>query len=449
MENEQKPTPEQPIPSPGLEKFADQESVGRSRAMAKIKEIEGKRSSTPLEKQTYDFDDALLRNLYELFVEEKSIAGKELYKEALRNSEKEMRTRWSNAMPGILKKRSELIRDSMRERITGNGERGLGLLTKMGVDVSSFSKKDGKLVYVSKGEREHPEWTISFTDTETVIFRNNTLARGLCAMDLRDFMSIMEKKGLDAQLRQSLQEAKQEESGKGSMEKYDLPATGKMAHIRLFPGRSRDLIAPANLSSAAFLSSALQQRYGDRMMITPLQFTDTPLAHLRELVADGHQNGKGISTFVVDIFEHGTREHIDFVKPLTASDLAALAREFPGCTFQINTIACFGGGLRAGFQKEFANDPDLAKRMHVFLQTKPNLSNYIGHLENQGGENQWSTLYNVFLALGLSEGKTYGEAAMFADKAVKECSPQDAEALINGKLISALEDPGSESSRNA
>lgn len=428
----------QEIPDTESEEHAPSDE-GCEVATKEIQKVEQTWNELSEEDRTYDAYDAMIRKLYQRCAQAEDRDAEE-YTNAVRKHEKVLREKWGSTMPQMLEERVASMKMLVTKETASSAQKILPALQRFGVDVSNFSIENDGLLYKKTSGQGEEKWKISINESGMTVLRNENNPGAMLSMEFQNFLKAIENSEVEKLLDTANNNAKNEQEGQEILRAFDIPPNENVTHLRVLPKRSGDDLAPANLSTAAFISSALQKRYGNRMKIAPLVISDNPMKEIRENIRREFANGNGSKIFVIDIFEHGTEDQIDFVSPIKASDLAALGKEFTECQFQINTLACHGGGLRNGFQEEFAKDPALAKRMNIFLQTKPSLVNYGGRIENNGKKMQWSSPYYAHLAAGLYAGKTYGEAAADADQAVKEFSPQDAEAIINGKLIAKAEE---------
>lgn len=231
---------------------------------------------------------------------------------------------------------------------------------------------------------------------------------------------------------------KNENENKHELEKFDLPKEGKIRLISVFP-RSYDSVIAANLSGAIRLGETLKQRYSN-LEVAPLIYTDSPLDALDRTIADSYK--QGVRTFYLDINNHGLENEVSFKDPLSADDLVSLAEKYEDADFVIGSISCFGGGLAKGFLSVFEKHPEFKKRFAIFLQTKPDVPNYAGIIRTPAGtetaetETFFSTYYQTYFLQAIQNGLTFGQAAAYADQMVKEKSINDAEEIIDGKLIS-------------
>ncbi len=86
--------------------------------------------------------------------------------------------------------------------------------------------------------------------------------------------------------------------------------------------------------------------------------------------------------------------------------------------------------------EEFKKKPELAERISIFLATKPDTPSSNMKLKfNSSIMNSTTGRYYLLLIKHLYKGKHFGEAARQADIEAKKIDEWDAEAVINGNLI--------------
>ena len=124
----------------------------------------------------------------------------------------------------------------------------------------------------------------------------------------------------------------------------------------------------------------------------------------------------------------------------------------------VNTLACHGGGLREGMLAEMKNNPELAGRITVLTQSKPDALNYLALTERGGGSVKIddlrlaSSLFMQRLILNLLDREkfpTFGAAQRDADLYAKKHGWTDAEVVYQGKVIAEQLPTPSESSHFA
>jgi hypothetical protein len=231
-----------------------------------------------------------------------------------------------------------------------------------------------------------------------------------------------------------------EQKNTEQLKTYNLPTKEQSVYLRVFP-RKLDPVVRANLQPSVILCSVLRSRY-PKMETPPILFTDRPAVELESRIGESYR--AGCRFFCLDFYSHGTPDSLTYKDTLAADQITVLLKQFPQARFQISTIGCYGGGLRDGFMREFAKHPDLEKRVSVFLQSKPDTPNKGGFLRKERDNadypdaRSYSTYYYLFLTQALLAGKSYGEAAHFADVNSKRYIYTDPEAIIDGRLYSRV-----------
>lgn len=264
---------------------------------------------------------------------------------------------------------------------------------------------------------------------DIVVFRNTNNRSMMVALTKRELLEALEQSRLPdlvERARKNYREENDEENVK-VIESFDLPRNEPVAYVRLFPRTFDNQTIDKGLLTANLMSIAMQRQYPNLRSL-PILFSDTPKKDLIETIRNQRQQASPPRHFFIDVYSHGSRESLDFEQQLTAADIADIVRQFPECHFTMNTVACFGGGLNEGIQKEIKTDPALRRRLTVFLQTRGNVVN----LASFRGE--MASDYNVYLIQALLDPnvRTYGMAARRADVEVKRYMPTDAEAIIQG-----------------
>jgi hypothetical protein len=227
------------------------------------------------------------------------------------------------------------------------------------------------------------------------------------------------------------------------LQRFDIPHDVPTVRIDLIARAEFDPVAPSQLFSTMLERDILEQRYhaprGEpprTFECRPILFTDNPVESIRaELQRASKQYPRGFCV-QCNLIAHGTPDRVAFEHAIGAADIAGLLRECGACRHLIvSGVPCFGGGLRQQMQKLFQTKEgrELATRLSLFLQTKPDTVNLA---TRRGRESPGATLYTYFFILGISQGRTFGEAARMADLETKRIAPIDAEALIDGELFS-------------
>lgn len=301
---------------------------------------------------------------------------------------------------------------------------------------------NGEYLYKYENGKHSSLWKFGMSSEALMLVntQNNSMVVGV---DFRTFANAAEKNEEGRFFEEAIKNYESEERGKTTLESFDLPANGEIAHIRLFP-RSFDPVIAGNLGGAMVLSRTLSQHYGERLKVRPVLFSDDPVDALTKEIEAVRSGGKGPKHFVIDIFSHGGTNNFRFDTKFTAHELVSVLERFPDCTFTIGTIACFGAGMRKGMEKEFDRNSSLQKRVDIFLQTKPNVRNTGPPARNRAEpeESFLGNFYQLHFMRALLEGKTYGQAVREADIETKKKSGLDAEAFINGQFIATGKSSG-------
>ena len=215
------------------------------------------------------------------------------------------------------------------------------------------------------------------------------------------------------------------------LESYDIPDT-RMIYYRVFP-RTHNRTIASYLLQSSLLAATLRSRYPN-IDICPITFSDNPM--FREIALQvTTEYDKGIRHFFFELYAHGSPDSIAYDQPFTASELIWLLREFcPDAHFVVSTPACYGAGMRNQLTTGTEPGSDkLIRQLDVFLQTKPDASNFVGPYKRAVG--LFGNRYYLYLMQSLQQGKSYGRAVIDAGERTKKREYTDSEALIQGRLI--------------
>jgi len=237
-------------------------------------------------------------------------------------------------------------------------------------------------------------------------------------------------------------------------ERFDLPKDQKITYIKIFPQQkkargSKDILE-SSYHAAVSNEHTLARAY-PRMKSLPTIISDTPKQQLINYIQESYIAGGRY--FYLDIYNHGTPAGISFEEKLTAQDFMEITNLFPGAKFTINTMACYGGGLKDGFKRGFKAD-ELARkilslspldmdqfertedRVSVFLQTRHDTKSLLSFTQKGDAEFIiYQSYFNVFFMQAIRDGKNYGQAFLFADKKMEALLYINAEALIKGEVL--------------
>jgi len=298
------------------------------------------------------------------------------------------------------------------------------------------------------------KWTISI-----YYMRNEKCFLTVSSLDNPDILIVLNKEELTDKIsRGKFQEVADEatfnyENEKGKrdiVEKFDLPKDQPISYFSVLPATYDPIVASTMQGSRVFAHS-LERKYSN-LKTYPTIFSDDPKKDLAERIQDSY--AQGCRYFYLDFYQHGSESEIKYKTGLKASDVTEIVQKFPDAKFVINTVACYGGGFRDGFSEQFAKDPDLKDRVTLFLQTKPDVPNPVGttmvSVEGDSGNEEMQvrgSYYHAFLTLALLSGKTYGQAVAIVDRMAKKYTEVDAEEIINGELISKVDQSPSDEAK--
>ncbi len=382
--------------------------------------------------------------LYELLTMQPTPEGQRLCEKAFAEWEHQLLKEHTDDMPRFLseqiayaqKYEENFLRPFMRTAISGTMDQ-FAEQEKFPNLRSKLERKGEEFFYTSKhADGKQRRWQVEVYSEGAPILCFRALGDAepdlVFAVDFVEGLNALEAdtaridRAADKAVRHFAQEGQAEEQK--TLRSYDMPRDRTVAHVRLFPHVYDPLVA-SSLTTSTLLSCALGKRYKGRFVPGPMVFSDDPENALRSEIQRTLEQNHGVKLhFCVDVFSHGSKEDLIFSKPLTAAHLVSIAQEYPQCTFTYNTIACYGGGLMQGIEASatFASDPELRSRIAVFTQSK-------GDVPNLPAKAAVATMYYAYFLQALNEGKTYGEAHLHADRAVKKFLPVDAEAVIGGR----------------
>lgn len=298
---------------------------------------------------------------------------------------------------------------------------------------------DGYRFTTEKGEA----WSVGFLnvgDDFLVVFHHQGVSQLPHILERDEFTRLSEDGALSSRLDEALTLHALERENEAALRSYDLPRDRTTTHIRLFDAEY-DRVVSYWLQSSALLCRTLEGQYGERYQSLPASFSQNVKETLRTEIRETLAEDPSASHFLLDLYDHGARGRIAFPGGLDAQDLADLAEEFPQCTFDVMTVACYGGGLRPEFQRLCEEKPELAARINLFIHTRPTEVNLVpaGKFEPELNSSFRGSPYHYFFMEALLQGKakSFGAAAEYADEKSKGAVPVDAESLINGTLITA------------
>lgn len=221
---------------------------------------------------------------------------------------------------------------------------------------------------------------------------------------------------------------------------YEMPRDKAIQYLRLIPSQYDETISNTIFGSSLF-AYILKNRYPN-MRIDSIDFAHYAKKNIRERIKKSYQSG--VRLFVLDIYSHGDKENFTFfdAQPtldsadyFNADDIMEIAKQFPDAKFQINTIACYGAGIRDKFLYAFKRSKAKKEQFSIFLQSRANTINLVATQNNPNMQKYFSSYYYLFLMQALLDGKKYGEAVIIADEKAKKIIYVNAESIIDGTLI--------------
>lgn len=375
--------------------------------------------------------------LYELLGYQTAVPeAAQVVEERIAETEREMAVHKNKFAPFV----KELIEDTEDLRRFARTAEETRVLDSLVVASGTVQKKSDKYVVKSRGKRWQVEFFAEISEGPLLAVVSEKEPRKFGIVPYGELTEKLESDGFGEITAEIEKNFKEEAAGREELSQYDLSRDEPIAYLRLFP-KTYDSVVGVNLQMANILISVLEEKY-PKMHSMPILFADAPKRELEQAI--GAEYAKGVRYFCLEIYSHGSKEKLKFGKGLTARDLASLVRKFPKGRFHVSSAACYGGGLRKGLLVEMEKDTSLKSRLNVFLQTKPNGPNMLGKLKSglrfspfEVNDN-FSTYYYLFLIDALQKGKSYGEAAVEADRKAKQRTYIDAEAIVNGLLITEL-----------
>jgi len=213
--------------------------------------------------------------------------------------------------------------------------------------------------------------------------------------------------------------------------KFDLPRDNSISYIALTPEKY-DVITsnteeslrtlPVVLSNAGYLIK-------DPLIIKPRSQNEI-------LAKIDLEYSTGVRNFFIKINAHGDEYRIDLGYSFGWNDMKNYLELYPDANFTYYINSCFGGGIRNGALYSLKENPELSKRVNIFLETKPYTYSYEGRLNDSSVV---TSIHQVLLEYYLGKGLSFGEAFLKADRKSQEYIPSNPEAIIDGKLFSQLE----------
>ncbi len=300
-----------------------------------------------------------------------------------------------------------------------------------------FAMKDGEFGFNNTNAKDYTTfWNVKFAAGAqyiSIIDSNNPQI--FLSLNPKEFIKAIEDNALASLVEKAELHFDLQKKGEDVLNNFDLPKNKKIIYVRILP-KTSDKTLSKSLTEGVFFRSALKHNHKDNLITLPTQFTDDPDATIRSLV-DTHSNIKRPVHFLIDIVAHGSQEGFLFKEKYTGQNMIDTAKqEKRNSTFTYRSIACHGAGVSKHMKKEeVLNDPDVSKRLTVFLQNKIYVPNIGSATDEKSGNQLNASPGSLYMILGLFENKGYGRSFREADLRVKEMIGTDPESFVDGNYI--------------
>ncbi|MDA1060378.1 MAG: hypothetical protein O3B47_01135 [bacterium] len=222
----------------------------------------------------------------------------------------------------------------------------------------------------------------------------------------------------------------------------DLPKDKKIAHIKFIADEYEGMmgsIVPDTVMGSVLMGAILEKKYPKLKSEIVVVYRDNALAIVKSFI--DKELKVGAKMIILDLYDHGDSEKGFSGMNISPNEFFDLLESYPDVQFQINSIACFGAGLKDALMAR----KDLMKRVNLFVQTKSNMPNLVATMKQEVSiHKNFSTYYDLFLMQALLDGKSYGEAVKSANDQVKVLIGLDPEAVIEGRYIAGIGGHGSD-----
>ena len=175
---------------------------------------------------------------------------------------------------------------------------------------------------------------------------------------------------LEAAVKRALSELESEENTENVklLKKVDLLDHGDVVYIRVFQPGS-DLVVDPMTGTSSLIAAALKHRYKGRVDVHPPLVSEDPASDLKKEIDLLKKRGK--RNFYIEVYFHGIKTKFSSDTDFSFSSISSIVERNTDSHFTLNTIACYGAGMREGMLAEYKKKPQLADRLNVFLQQKP------------------------------------------------------------------------------
>jgi hypothetical protein len=348
---------------------------------------------------------------------------------------------------------AERLWERHKQYVNQRGLEELPQLRKSYPKIFELAVVDGTQIVLELPTAENgveEKWDISIIAGEAFFLRSRSDARRAFMFEPNVLNN--DPSRLIALAKQAAKDTEQEKSEKQkeAMQNYELPEDRPIVVVRVIDVSSldQDTAMKTALSTSSLKARALELRYPNNLHILAPIFVrnQDPSLAIESAIFQAQTELKREDIHVIlDLYSHGQKDKIGFGdNKLTAGNIVSIAKNKPACTFTVDTIACYGGGLIEDVQslQDFQEDEVLKKRIALFTHAKsnaPNVSESFS-IDFYGAEVSpgigFSDVYTREFIRSLLKGKTYGEAALQADERTKDIWYTDGEAIINGQKLS-------------
>lgn len=396
----------------------------------------------------YEQFDRQAQYIHRLIAAQGTVEGQTLCQQTLSELEQKFLSAQEKDFPSFIKREIATVNDAKKREapeLHATLKRSLDFYVenkKMRAFSSAMQEKDGKYFYVSKISGKEQTWEVGLYDqTVPMIWFRSTdpqkpgLAFSIAFMDEAQLNALDgDLKMIEEQEKKALQTYEKEHTKEhwDTLTNYDLPKDRPIIYLRVF-SKEYDPVASPGIITSSITGSALRQRYGERVIVSPPLFTDDPAQEIRAAMHIYKQRFKDQPLhFITEVSSHGLKDRYLFHTPMTANDLYQLHNrpEFKNDSFTNGGIMCYGAGMVSGLENhpEFQKNTDLQKRWGVFTQTSSDRPGIVTR-------STIASMYHAYFLEALQKGATYGEAAKIADLETQKVVPVNPEAIVNGKVL--------------
>jgi hypothetical protein len=248
---------------------------------------------------------------------------------------------------------------------------------------------------------------------------------------ISDLQGFVERDEFEALAENALCLTEIERSHQVLLSQYDFPDEGKIVYLRFFTEEPDRTFGP-DVYNSMIRSAALKARFGDRVLVKPIVFTDTALPAVKEQVTTAYENDDEARFFLCDFSAHGLREHLCFADKPSAQELRRFAATFTDAEFNFTTRACHGGSFveppRGRLDVSSGEEGSVA----FFSHTSADRMNLLRGELGSGGSR-----YDLYFCKHLlSKRSTVGAAHVYADRELKRRTSLNAQGVWRGRLLS-------------